>query len=77
MVVVSDGKLSSPDFQPSVSVGIKLASLAVHADELLSPGGSAEFDGTAIKTLLADSEVVAYLDLLRPFALLPMKRSDD
>lgn len=62
------------DLQPSVTVGIKLASIAVHADELLSPGGSVEFDGNAIRGLLADPEVVAYLDTLRPLALLPEKR---
>ncbi len=58
---------------PSVSVGIKLASIAVHTDEMLSDGGHA-FDAEAIRTLLADPEVVAYLDVLRPLALLPVKR---
>jgi hypothetical protein len=64
-----------PDFQPSVSVGIKLASLAVHADELLSQGGNVEFDGTAIRGILNDPEVVAYIESLRPYALLPEKRN--
>lgn len=62
------------DIRPSGTAAIKLASIAVHADELLSEGGSIEFDGGAIRTLLADPEVVAYLDLLRPLALLPEKR---
>lgn len=62
------------DLRPSVSVGIKLASLAVHADELLSPTGSFEFDGPPIRSMLGDPEVVAYFDLLRPLALLPVKR---
>lgn len=62
------------ELQPSVSVGIKLASLAVHAEELLAPGGHG-FDRVAIEGLLQDPEVVAYLDLLRPLALLPEKRT--
>ncbi len=65
------------DLQPSASVGIKLASLAVHADELLSPGGDTHFDGEAIKGILADAEVQAYIETLRPFALLPVKRGSD
>jgi hypothetical protein len=64
------------DLTPSVSQGIKLASIAVHADELLSPGGSVEFDGTAIRGLLCDPEVRAYLDALRPLALLPEPRAE-
>lgn len=67
--------MSGADLQPSVSVGVKLASLAVHADELLSPGGHA-LDAEAIRGLLDDAEVVAYLDKLRPLALLPVKRSE-
>ena len=66
--------MSAADLQPSVSVGIKLASLAVHADELLSPGGSVEFDGAAIRGLLNDPEVKVYIETLRPLALLPVKR---
>lgn len=65
--------MRTPQLQPSVSVGIKLASIAVHADEMLAPGGSS-FDAEAIKGLLTDAEVIAYLDLLRPLALLPVKR---
>lgn len=61
------------DLQPSVSVGIKLASIAVHTDELLSPAGH-QLDVDAIKGLLSDPEVVAYLETLRPLALLPVKR---
>jgi hypothetical protein len=56
-------------------VGIKLASIAVHADELLSPGGH-HFDAATLKALLADPEVVGYLEQLRPLALLPVKRDE-
>ena len=64
---------TQPAIAPSVSVAIKLASIAVHADEATSPGAHA-LDVEAIRGLLADPEVVAYLDLLRPLALLPVKR---
>lgn len=63
------------DLQPSVSVGIKLASLAVHAEEMLAPGGSVAFDGAAINGILADPEVRDYIETLRPLALLPEKRT--
>lgn len=63
------------ELRPSLAVGLKLASLAVHADELLSAGGSVEFDGAAIRGLLADPDVAAYLALLEPHALLPKRRS--
>lgn len=66
---VSDG------LQPSASVGIKLASLAVHANEMLSSGGHA-FDAETIRSLLRDPEIVAYLDVLRPLALLPVERTE-
>lgn len=72
--VVADG----PAIQPSVSVGIKLASLAVHADEMIETGitapGNALFDLQALQSLLVDPEVQAYLETLRPLALLPEKR---
>lgn len=58
---------------PNMGVAIKLASIAVHADELTSPDGH-PFDAEAIRVLLADPELVAYLDTLRPLALLPEKR---
>lgn len=58
---------------PSISVGIKLASIAVHADEATAPGAH-ELDVAAIRGLLADPEVVAYLAVLADMALLPVKR---
>lgn len=64
-------KSALPDF----SVAVKLASIAVHADEATSPGAHA-LDVAAIKTLLADQEVMEYMETLRGMALLPVKRSE-
>lgn len=61
------------DLVPSVGVAIKLASIAVHAEELLSPGGH-PFDAEIVRSLLSDGELRAYLDVLAARALLPVKR---
>jgi hypothetical protein len=53
---------------------IKLASIAVHADELLGEDGH-EADAQAIRSLLSDPEVSDYLAQLGRLALLPLKRS--
>ena len=55
------------------SLHIKLASIAVHADELTSPGGKSE-DALAIRSLLQDEEVAGYLVALGKLALTPLKR---
>jgi hypothetical protein len=53
---------------------VKLASIAVHAEELLEPGGH-EIDAEAIRGLLSDPDVAHLLAELRGLALLPVKRS--
>jgi len=62
-----------PDLHPTISVAVKLASIAVHADELISSNGHS-VDVQAIRSLLADEELRAYLEILRPLALLPVMR---
>ena len=52
---------------------VKLASIAVHADEATSPGGHA-YDVAALRSLLADPEVVAALIAMDSQGLLPAKR---
>lgn len=55
------------------SVLLKLASIAVHADELLSVDGR-EADKSAIRGLLADPELKAWLAKPDLKAYLPLKR---
>lgn len=59
--------------KPSVSLLVKLGSLAVHADELISPDGHA-FDRQAIAGLLNDPEVSMWLKQMDMLAFLPKKR---
>lgn len=47
--------------RPSMSLLCKLASIAAHAQEGLGPGGH-EFDFVALRQLMADAEVKAWLD---------------
>lgn len=58
---------------PSPSVLVKLGSIAVHVEELLSPTGHG-FDKLALDQLLKDPEVVAWLKDMDRLALLPVKR---
>lgn len=58
---------------PDPLVSVKLASVAVHAKELLAPGGH-EFDAAAIDGLLAEQDVKDYLRQLDDMALLPKPR---
>jgi hypothetical protein len=58
---------------PSVSLLVKLGSIAVHADELLSPKRH-HYDVAAMRTLLEDSEVVEWLQQMQEMAFLPVKR---
>lgn len=60
--------------QPSVGLLVKLGSVIVHADEFTSPSGH-EFDLHAMKQLLADPEVVAWIAAGTKAAMLPLKRS--
>ena len=47
-------------FNPSLSLLAKLGSIAIHAEELLSPGKHAS-DVAAIRTLLDDAEVKQWI----------------
>ena len=57
---------------PTPIVGVRLASIAIHAEEMVEDGHP--LDIAAVRGLLADADVRAYLDYLRPLALLPVKR---
>lgn len=57
----------------SWSDAAKIGSALVHADEALDPGGH-PFDVQTFAALMKDPAVVAFLDVLRRMALLPVKR---
>ncbi len=59
--------------QPKMSILVKLGSLAVHVDELLSPQGHT-FDKEAIKSLLDDPELNEWLAAMDAMSFLPKKR---
>lgn len=58
---------------PPVSLLCKLASIAVHADELFSSDGHA-FDRDALASAIADPEVVNWVAQMTAAALAPEKR---
>ena len=60
--------------KPSLALLVKIGSIAVHADEILSPHRHA-VDVDAIKTLLDDAEVREWLAQMSKSALLPVKRN--
>lgn len=66
-------KMKNVVLMPSISLQAKMGSIAVHAEEFISPGGH-PFDRDALKSLLQDPEVREWLDNLRGMALLPVKR---
>lgn len=58
--------------RPSLSLLVKLGSIAIHVEELLSPEGHV-FDKAALQTLLDDQEVRQWISSMGAF--LPVKRS--
>lgn len=59
---------------PPISILIKMGSIAVHVEELLSKDGH-EFDKVALDSLLSDPEVKEWMAEMSKLALLPLKRS--
>lgn len=57
--------------RPPISLLCKLGSIAVHADELLSPCGH-PFDKAVLLQLLQDSEVKSWISNMKAF--MPVKR---
>jgi hypothetical protein len=58
--------------QPSLGLLVKLGSIAVHVQEVMSPQRHS-YDVVAIKALVDDPEVTAWIKAMGP--LLPVKRS--
>lgn len=63
----------SDPFKPTVALLAKLGSIAQHIDEASAADGHA-FDWVAIRSLLADPEVSAWLDKMHKQGLLPLRR---
>lgn len=59
---------------PTLSLLCKLGSIAVHTKEMLSPDGR-EIDAAALRSMLADAELVAWLARMDAQALLPKIRT--
>jgi hypothetical protein len=57
--------------KPNVSLLLKLGSIAVHAEEMLSPSGH-PFDRVALESLLSDPEVRQWVSDMGVY--LPAKR---
>ena len=69
-----DAMNSSGDHtKPSLSLLVKLGSIAVHVDEMLSPLGH-NVDREAIKQLLVDPEVTVWIEQMTAEGLLPVQR---
>lgn len=58
---------------PPITLLVKLGSIAVHADEMLSADGH-DFDRIALQGLIADPEVVAWIKVMDAAAMVPKKR---
>lgn len=63
----------SDPLKPAVTLLVKLGSIAVHVDEMLSPDGHA-YDREAIKSLLDDPEVKEWIAAMDKMAFMPKKR---
>lgn len=59
--------------KPSATLLIKLGSMIVHYDEMLSSNGD-EFDKLALDSLTNDPEVQEWLFAMNTMAFLPVKR---
>ena len=59
--------------KPTPQLLLKLGSIVVHADELISDNGH-PLDKEAIRGLLEDPEVKTWLSDMQEMAMLPLKR---
>jgi len=59
--------------KPGLSLLVKLGSIAVHAEELISPKRE-QVDVAAMETLLNDAEVKEWLSAMTVLAFMPVKR---
>ena len=66
--------MKTDPLKPNTALLVKLGSIAVHVDEMLSPHGH-QFDRTALDLLLADGDVKAWIAAMTKMAMLPVKRN--
>jgi hypothetical protein len=59
--------------KPNPALLCKLVSIAVHADEMLSPTGH-HFDKAALQTVLDDADVKAWVRSMVEMGMAPVKR---
>lgn len=65
--------MTTAALSPTPALLCKLGSIAVHADEMLSKDGH-HFDRIALQQLIADPEVVEWVEAMNAMAMLPRKR---
>jgi hypothetical protein len=71
----AEPKVSASDpLKPELGLLIKLGSIAVHTEELLSTDGH-QFDKVALETLFSDPEVKEWITKMTKMAMLPLKRN--
>lgn len=63
----------SDPLKPSLTLLMKLGSIAVHAEEIISPGRH-QFDIACTETLLSDPEIKEWIAAMDKMAFLPKKR---
>ena len=66
-------KMNNDPLKPTSTLLCKLASIAIHAEELISEKGH-PLDIEALKALLKDAEVKGWLSDMSGLALVPVKR---
>ena len=64
----------SDPLKPAVTVLVKLGSIAVHVEEMMSPTGHA-FDHAVLEQLLNDTEIRLWLARMDELAMLPLERT--
>lgn len=75
MAAPDSPKQKTPNpLEPSVSLLCKLGSIARHLEEATTPGRYHPFDELAMKDLIEDADVEAWMTAMDAKALLPVKR---
>jgi hypothetical protein len=73
LAALLDRRQNMDPLKPSLALLIKLGSMVVHYEEMLSRKGH-EFDKHALDTLTRDEEVVEWFATMNKMAMLPLKR---